>query len=237
MKREILLAGVLLIAVFGVFCLSGCSCLLGGQAGAMLNSYTVTDSVPGWQLRKIKPGTRVVFSLRDGTKVDGEYEGLVGVPEKEYAEIYYKSQEQMPEGIVLLTLGDIMTYTLLSSEEKYDVRFLGFDYGYININPIETDKPEKLWLENIKNITDNYGNKIGGEMLRKLMHEGKIPVSSVISVKKGGENISLAIDEVDQIKIKNKKEINTAGFIVGAVIDLAVGGYIFYYFITSFPHW
>jgi hypothetical protein len=240
MKKKISFFIVSLLIAVVIILSSGCATLILGSAGAASyigDPYTVKDSIPGWKFRMIRPGTQVNFIMKDSSRVSGEYRGLIGVPENVYNEKYYKSQLEMPDGIILPLPGDIITYTLLTSEEKHDVIFAGFDYGYLTTKQTEKNETENLSLENIKNITDAYGNKIGGEILKNLILEGELPLLSKISIKEGQTEKLLDINDISQIQIKTKKNDPLKGFLIGGIIDATIAAAFLIYLTQADIDW
>jgi hypothetical protein len=229
-----------------ILLLSGCYGVLwvvppvaGTGLGVLHDSQTsdIAAIVPGWEVAEVKIGAQIIVILKDGTIVSGEYFGIDSIPNEEYATKYAELQKQMPEGSFLPSIGD--TITVLSKLITRDsLKFLGFEYGYINLGLLDSDKSGKLKFENLENITDKHRNKTEGEVIRNLISEGKIPPLFLSRIAMGEykkrkdaweeETVSavgkkfIYINDIDHIQIKSRKYGTFIGCLLGSAADAAI---------------
>ncbi len=181
----------------------------------------------------IKPDTPIIVTLRSGDQVRGKYVELARVPMEEYAASYAECREQLKEEIVLPELGETVT-VIVTNGKKYELEFLGFDYGSILtqfelMGKIRTARED---LRLIKNIVDSRGNIIGEEAVRKLISEGKISLlSSGIIIKGKSIRTQIAWEDIDQIQ---KRKKGTSSYIVPLIVCGVIFGAVVVILVVEF---
>jgi len=238
MKKKILRGIGLLVVIVMILYSNGCTVVF-GLIGSTEDRITpdIAATTPGWEVREVKPGSQIIVNLKDGTIVSGEYFGVDSIPNEEYATKYAEIQKQMPEGSFLPSIGDtIKVSSKLITQDS--LKFSGFEYGYIKLSLLDSDKSGKLKIEDLENITDKHGNKIEGEAIRNMISEGKIASSFlsriIVEEYKGEENkwkkekVStvgkklIYINDIDHIQIKSNKDHTRNGIITGLLIDAVI---------------
>jgi hypothetical protein len=229
------------IIVLSVLYLSNCTVLF-ASVGRVEDSRTpdIAKRIPGWEAKQIKSGSEIIVNLKDETMSGGEYLGIDSFPNENFDEEYAELQKQMPEGTFLPSKGD--TIKVSSELITYDnLKFLGFDNGRIIISSLDRNNAVKLELENLENITDNYGNKTEGEAIRNLISEGRFPdlFFSGIYIKEyqywkdtRGEAANndevkrlIYLNDIEQIQIKSKKNATRNLAITGFLLDAGMAVY------------
>jgi hypothetical protein len=223
--KKIISKLALVIVAVAVLALNGCS-VIGLTIGASVDaSKPDQKTAPSWEAMTIVPGTRITISLKDGSRVNGKYSGLERIPAAQYAAIYSQAREQKPEGIILPALGDSIDIgksvvgLFKDSVKKLDGTFEGFEHDRILTKLKGRARLSDMPLSTVTKIVSDRDHVISGETIKRLIHEGKIPVLSAIVIKcEAGK----ALIAMDKIEISVKKHAASEGFITGAIIDTVI---------------
>jgi hypothetical protein len=225
-----------LLAIFTVLLfLDNCTVLL-TAIGTTEDRITpdIADTISVNELEKIRVGSQIIVNLKDGNYVCGKYAGIDTIPNEKYDEEYAELQKQMPEGSFLPSIGDTISFISKYGSQN-DIKFLGFIENYIVLSLIQLYRPENLKLEYLIKIMDKHGKETDGEIIRKLISEGKIPISFLFRIgieeytgkeNEWGEEIFrkkfIDKNDIDQIQIKAAKHATRNLLITGCLIDTAI---------------
>jgi hypothetical protein len=213
---------LLIINSFILFHLSCCS-TIGLGLGTVYDNYNLKiDTIPRWDILACKKGTQFDITLDTESQTGVTYHGFQRIDEQVYRKRYSEFREKPTNDIILPMLEDSIEFKLISGE-AYRVKFKGFDYRYLIFERTITETAEKLPLSALELIVDNRGNTINGDIIRRLMDEGRIPVARelVVQTKRGLRPIFM--DGVKSIKCYDKKIYGKiTGFALGIVFDILI---------------
>lgn len=218
MQNKTLFGLTLLVAVAATFLFNGCS-VVGFTVGAIIDgSKPDRDTIPGPQVvAKVGKGDTVEIIQKNGEHLRGEYVGTDTISMAEYAQRYNETRKQN-QGITLPALGDTIDINNYLSEAE----FLGFGDEYILVKRQVNPQPTRFALDRLTSIRDSRGNVIEGETLKKLLHDGKLPLLSAIVIKNGLRTTRVPIDSLRQVDIPATKNAKWGGLVFGAGVDVAV---------------
>lgn len=219
----------LVFCLIGILCIAGCT-IIGLSIGAISDASKPKQvTLPGMSAETVKPGVTVELTLKDGSRRSGKFVGIKHVPVENYEQAYNRSREQRPAGVLLPALGERITVVIRSSTAKepekfWQTDFHGFDHDVVRMNT-KVGKERQGWaLSSVSKIIDAQNHEIAGETILNLLAAGQIPVLAVpvMILQKAKESTTVAVDQIQQIQITNKRNGTLTGFLVGAGIDATI---------------
>lgn len=242
LQRFAALAGCVIMGLSA----TGCS-VVGYGAGAVIDhSRPDKEYLDGWQIGKIETGREMIVHLKDGSSAAGKYEGLVALPDSDYAANYSLFQSAESPPLILPPLGDTVKIKVKQQPER-EYRFRCFIYKYdgtahtmessqgakyqfILAESIAGGVLEQICLIDLDRIETGEGMMGKGDLIGELAEHGKIPLKTAALVKSsfdGGRLFPVnSIAKVETTRIKNAK---ITGLKMGLVVDiLAAAGLIYF---------
>lgn len=224
--KVLLRLAVLVPAVVIIFQLAGCSIIGFGIGAAIDASKPKQVTIPDREVETVMPGTAIDILLKDGKLISGKYAGTGFLTEKEYADNYAKSHEQLRSEIILPELGDSINIVVVGTGRRQPAEFSGFYHQGIQIKfrigPSTTVRSQLVPIDHFSSIVDSRGDVLEAEIVKKLIAEGKVPLVSAIIVQNKTGKETIAVDQVDQIQVPTKKHAALTGLLLGAVVDVIV---------------
>ncbi|HXB57083.1 MAG TPA: hypothetical protein VN461_20130 [Vicinamibacteria bacterium] len=194
---------------------SGCTAIGFGIGAAIDNSHKTPNTMEAWQIRRIEKGTWVKVSLRDGSEVEGSFNGL-SFDGNEYAQRYEERQKQT-EGVVLPSLGE--TITVSSPKGKTTVgRFDGFEFASIGFRPEGNSPPLDVPFEKVSAVSFAGREPLSGAQLQALRGQGALPLRSRMAVR----DARIPVERVSQIAVPHHGHAKTIGALIGLGVDVAI---------------
>lgn len=229
LKHKLFDCFLLALLIFLSFQLSGCM-LVGYGAGAIAEAasekyYPIPADT---ELILLKPGTDIKLHLKSGDAIKGKCISFVRVPTEGYADLYARAKDLFKDEVALPALGEKITIikqtgTWLRPEfsRMEDAEFLGFDYGGIRVWEISRPQPTFLAFDSIKSLSDQEGNVLNTDFMRRLVSEQKVPFlsSAKIRLKSRYGEARIDLSDVSLIGVKSQR-IRTALFAVGLTVDV-----------------
>ena len=212
---------------------------IGGNIGAKKEMVTI----PGWEVQKIKPGVDLEIVLLDGQMIKGNYSGLQVLPNSLYEEKYEISKRQRALSQTMPNLGDCITIQLQSGVEE-KCRFNGFscvtqkNLLIFSVIVRRENRTKDLYYKMglITGFLDEEGEFFKADQLNQLLQEGKIPVKNNIMIKDQRKTLTVAFNEVSQIR-RQKTKKNTGGAVVGLLLGATVDALIISEIISELRDW
>ena len=218
----------------------GCS-VIGLGIGAISDSAKPDSlTVPGWEVRTVKPGREMKLTLRDGEQLTGRFAGVDSVPEKQYVQRYTSCRERTGKEAPLPAMGERIDITLNSGVEG-ERELLGFDYQYTTAKTKGKEVPSpvtshcalsvrqpgdttsgNVLVSDIERIVNKEGEVIEGPTLERLVSGGQVPFLSAIAVHDLSGRRQIGMEQVQRIELKNKKRDRWKFAFVGAAFDAAL---------------
>lgn len=212
-------ATILLLSLGLAYSSSACTLIGFGIGASFDSSYSRTLAPESFSHDTIKPRNRVTAKLRDGGKVGGWYGGLEPVAEDAYAQRYGRSREDHLPDFRLPALGDSVT-VYLSSGERLDAEFAGFDYGATVT--VRTGELRRVATTDVTEVVDCYGDTIDGEVLNRLLAGSAIPLRTAFVIHvSGDETEAIPMERVAVIERRSGTG-RVLGTVAGLAIDIVV---------------
>jgi hypothetical protein len=194
---------------------SGCTAIGFGIGAVIDNSHKNPDTVEGWQILRIEKGTWVKVFLRDGSEVEGSFNGL-SFDGNEYAQRYEERQKQA-DGVVLPSLGD--TITVSSPKGRTTVgRFEGFEFASIGFHPEGNSSPLEVPFEKVSAVSFAGREPLSGAQLQALRGEGALPLRSRMAVR----DARIPVERVSQMAVPHHSHAKAIGALIGLGVDVAI---------------
>ena len=229
MEVEMKMKRIIQSFLISFFCMiillsNGCS-LMGLGIGALVDSNH-PKTIPGMpllyhQYHSFQPGTRIEILTKDSAIVQGKYTGVKDTNLEEYDRIYSRNLDSISNEPRLPAIGDSIVVYSWAGKKDIECVFFGFDYESILLKFPDRPEKTKVNLYTIRDITDQFGNDIQSNILRKMVAEGEIPILSGISVEQEAGEVLVRIDDIDQIRFRTSSG-KIMGFLVGGIIDVIV---------------
>jgi hypothetical protein len=182
----------------------------------------------------LKPGEEIRVHLKNGTEIEGEFEGMSQIPEEKYQSLYDDFTLEIPFALSLPQYGDSISI-YLSHGQVIERRFLGFDYQlgdaevqhetelpcYISVGFINNSISGKVYLSEIDSIMDSRGNRMRAEHMNLLASNYDLPVRSEIQIDGISIEKPIPLSEIDHVSRKNRRTAKYALLGIGAAIDIS----------------
>ncbi len=171
--------------------LAGMACL---TTGCAVNGWATRD-VP--DPARFEPGTTLTVIQNDGTKLNGEYRGMVTIPDREYAEQYVRSTRESNLSNLLPTIGQsVNVTTALTETRSWNGELVGFDNTSLYIRPEGSQETEQFYIGGLTSLTGGNGTVLRRAAIRSLFLDGKIPLMSAIVLKSYGYTVQIPLNRV-----------------------------------------
>jgi hypothetical protein len=217
-----------------------CSVIGLGIGAAIDHSNPDTKSVENREIDKMGRGTSVTVHLLDESKLDGSFDGLVGILEARYAESYSSIRARYNDLISLPAIGDVIeincrwrkktSYEFRGFDYEYRRRrgrvslkkkeFPGVQYIYLSAKPADEDEFEKFYLNDLREVADKHGNVVKGGQLRELAEKGRIPLRSAVSLKTSTGKKLITVDRIGLLEGPRVNNAKYLGLLAGLVVDV-----------------
>jgi hypothetical protein len=197
------------------FHVTGCS-LIGLTGGAILDSRHRAPRalVPG-RVERFYPGDAMVLTLKDGTRVEGVYEGPARIPAEEYARLYRAWREGSKHASDLPEIGEQVSAPIVG-----EGRFIGFVQSGIEVawkkKAVMGRFRENGWL------TRSNGRRIHLADLRKMAETGELPILTVMRIRGGEETREVPLNDVAIVRAPGHPYAAKTGFFLGLFADAAI---------------
>lgn len=170
-------------------------------------------------LLTVERGSPMRVWLRDGNKVEGDYQGIERLDSAVYAERYDAWRAQAPmRGWP--ALGDSVRLGTVYGGTRVG-RFEGFDWGVVRLRV--GAESELTRFEEMRTMSTPVGATFTADTLARLREAGRLPLASQLVLyagpgqRTGGAN-AIALDRVERVEVKQGSQW------VAAVIVAALAG-------------
>jgi hypothetical protein len=221
MKKKILFTCTLMSVIFMTFMSSRCS-VIGLGVGASIDS-----SKPDWiwisggQETNIQKGTRLSILLKNDSTLTGRYVETGRLSQEDYSEYYSAKQKMLTGEDHLPSIGKpIQCQIQIQPPMEYKGALLGFDKDCLEIQRSELPRVSRIPFKYLGGITDSNGRFIESFFIMKLIMFGQIPVLSTLTIENENGKIQMPLNEISDIKYRNKKGAIWGGLILGLIIDI-----------------
>jgi len=176
----------------------------------------ITDSEV---LNNLKPTDRIKVTMKNNKIYSGQFIGLYKHDQSTYNKFYRKFIDDNPKSN-LPDIGDTLLISLQSGE-KFECRFLGFDYYQMVAETLSSNIIKNIDISHIS-FAELQNKSIKESInLTSLFNIAKlqIPLYTNIAVKSENGDLVLHIHEIERLEKINKKHSIIKYLILGLVLD------------------
>jgi len=208
----------LLISTSALF-LNGCT-LVGNLIGTIADNSQPILNVTTWEIQTITKGTPVTLYLRQGAYVIGTYNGLSSVGREEYKRAFAENRLTWPSGTTLPGIQDSIT-VVLKNGTSIACTLDGYNSHFLSATTVASTSPVPFPYLNMTAI-ERAGNIIPVEELRATLSNLHVPLYSFLRLDtKSGER-NVALEDIQQIIMQDKKNYTVICTVIGLTIDIIV---------------
>lgn len=185
MKRSLFLGITLLVAIIPF---TGCS-------------------PSGWAVKSLPDGSAldrgesVAIVQRDGSTIDGIYEGLEMIPAGEYLEQYSAGTRDALRSSNMPAIGQkVRVLTTLADDKVWEGRLIGFDHRSLWLSLDGRRDPVEFYISTLMSLTGRDKGSFGRMKLRELYLGGDIPLMSALVLKSENGTIRVPVSSIRELK-------------------------------------
>lgn len=207
--------------------------LIGSTIGAASDAEKPKEiTIPGWKVDTLKVGVKIEVVQRDGTILNGYYNGLEAMSPEEYARVYAESLNRLPPDLHFSSLYEEVQFTFAAPklggpEVVLESRFQGFAPNAIlfaALGPGNAATQKKSFYELLR-LRTHAGAVIEAKTICAVVRDGLVPVQLRLNIfdPTSQQKRLLSIDEIQQLhQSGTPRKGALTGFLVGAMIDFTV---------------
>ncbi len=170
----------------------------------------------GLGLSTVPEGTQLRVKLRDGTLVQGAYDGIGHQAPDEYAAVYDAWRARDPRS-GWPALGD--SVRLVSPNDIVRTRvFEGFDWGSVRVHAGAGS--DVVPFDDLRAITTLTGATFSAPMLAGLHDSGSLPLSGTLRLRTPGRlegARAIPLDRIGSLQVRRDNQWQTAAVVLGLV--------------------
>lgn len=232
MKRTVAISFSLLISIFAIVLINGCTAVGFGVGYFVDSKAEYVDYPLQHGLDSLEFKDELLITLKNGSTQKGKFSGVTVVDPDEYAVLYEELRAECQSSFSLPALGDTLTIYLKPERNKeYKERlfdgfmFSSFESGrqtLIKARYFKGQSSENVNLNRIFRITNSSGIETDvGELERFIASGGLNSITAlVLSDKHSRQKVRLV--DIEDVKIIPKKKAAVLFAGLGLVVDIAI---------------
>ena len=227
-QRRFLIAALAIVAAL-LLLQCGCSAV-GAGVGSIIDSRKPKRvSVSGWQLTKIKRGTKIWATLDDSLKITGKFARVIPLDHNLFVNRYTNLRERDSIHALLPAIGDTLLILpkkshwlrvkLLNVSSQDNNSKWGFRFA---TEQLDSGGLHDYRLNQIAALRTVAGGIVPGPQLSTLVLDsnGIMPFTAIEIVNNSGR-LRVPIENVSRLTVPNPRHGHSIGLLIGAALDAA----------------
>jgi len=216
--KKLIKTSIVVLLIFSSIVLMGCSVL-----GLIIGSQTKVSprSFPGWQIMDVRPNTSVEIIKVDGSQINGVFKGTQQLPVEIYEKKYEPIRQQLKDEVLLPAINEKMEIVDIKGN-RAAMEFRGFHYAGVLGFDLALRKTYPVSWRIIRGINLPGETSLDIQKIKQLVESGKIPLPYVANVIQGRSLVEVSVDEIQTLRVYDRKNRALEGFLIGAAADVLV---------------
>lgn len=217
-------AGAFLAVLFGQF--TGCS-LTGLVVGGLSDlGKSPTKTVSGWTVEPLKPGASITLTLKDGSRLQGDYAGMPALTPEQYAARYRQWKAADPARAFLPDPGEPLSVTTITGQNG-SIEFRAFNAGRLAFCENGKPKIERISLNLLQALKRADGTFIDKARLTQVLAGSGVPGLEQVRLRTADKkDIDVPLGDIAQAEVPIKRHGAVNGLIAGLAIDSVIAGVV-----------